>query len=224
MTKHNQNAVLHQDRFENFLQDLSVREITSSISLRVVGCVVFVLMFSLSGKAVADKLDDFKEAVNKEGCEAIPYQSERITCKDRSGDKDKICQGFTCDKADVTKDLETYKEKLKNLEDAKERNNEQGARSLEETVKSLEEKLEGHKKLAKERIENGYDCLETRERVQRSFSDGKQMVQAETDLALQQYVPDLIRKYESGREQHIGPMQETTKAIENCKWVSEISW
>jgi hypothetical protein len=181
-------------------------------------------MLCLAGNAVADKLADFKDAVNKEGCEAIPYQSERSTCKDRSSDKDKICQGFTCDKADVTKDIETYKEKSKNLREAKERKDEQAVSNLEGIVKSLEEKLEGYKKLAKERIENGYDCLETRERVQRSFSDAKQMVQAETGPDLQPYIPDLVRKYETGRDQHIVPMQETTRSIDNCKWVSEISW
>jgi hypothetical protein len=224
MTKHNQKVEPPHGSFAIFRGNLNMREIISSISRRVFVVAVFAFMLCLSGNAAADKVDDFKDAVKEKGCKAIPYQSERNTCKDRSNDKDLICQGFTCDKAEVVKDLETYKEKRKNLQDAKDRKDEQSARSLEETVKALEEKLEGHKRLAKERIENGLDCLEARERVQRSFSDAKQMVQAETDSALQPYIPDLVRIYEIGKDEHIVPMQQTTMAIENCRWVSEIVW
>jgi hypothetical protein len=224
MTKHNQQVVPHQGSFAIFWGNLNVREIMSSISLRVVIPAVFAFMLCLPGNAAADKVDDFKEAATKDGCEAIPYQSERNTCKDRSNNKDKICKDFSIDRADVKKDLETYKEKRKNLQDAKDRKDEQSVRSLEKTVKSLDEKLEGHKKLAKELIDQGYRCLEARELVQRSFSDAKQMVTAETNQALQQYVPNLVRIYEDGRQRHIVPMQQTTTAIENCKWVSEISW
>jgi hypothetical protein len=173
---------------------------------------------------VAAKVDDFKEAATKEGCEAIPYPTERQSCKDRSGDKDRICQGFTCNKEEINKDLDNYKEKRQNLENAKARKDEQSVRSLEETVKSLDEKLKQQKKLAKDRIDNGTDCLETRERVQRSFSDAEVMVQKETDPDLQKYIPDLVRKYKKGREEHIRPMQETTTAIEGCKWASQITW
>jgi hypothetical protein len=190
----------------------------------VVALAVFAFMLCLSGNAAADKLADFKEAAGKDGCEAVPYSSERQACKDRSNDKNRICKDFSCDKAAVTKDLEEYKEKSKNLQDAKQRKDEQSVRSLESTVKSLNDKLEGHKRLAKELIKSGYDCLAAREMVQRSFSDAKQMVSAESDQALKQYVPDLVRKYDNGRQEHIVPMQQATRAIDNCKWVSEISW
>jgi recombinational DNA repair protein RecR len=210
MTKRNQDLVLQRN--------LSARKIT-----RVAAFVTFI-MLCLTGSAAVDKLSDFKEAVTKENCDAIPYQSERITCKDRSKDKDRICVNFSCDKAQVAKDLETYKEKYQSLQNARSRKDEQSVRNLEETVKQLEEKLKGHVATAKERIDNGYNCLAAREYVQRSFSDAKQMVTGERDADLQQYIPDLVRKYEKGREEHIVPMQQTKHAIDNCQWVKEITW
>jgi|SRR5450631_533888 len=176
------------------------------------------------GSAAADKAADFKEAAGNDGCKAIPFSSERNTCVDRSNEQRKVCKGFSCEKDVVVDDLDAYKEKTKKLQEAKQRNDEQGARGIEEALKKLDDKLKGHVLEAKLRIDIAYDCLERRERVQRSFSEAKEMVQKETDPLCQPYIPALVSKYDEGRQAHVGPMQEVTKATDNCKWVATISW
>ena len=51
----------------------------------LLGSVVVFALFVLWSprRALADKLDDFKEAVKETGCRAIPYNSERGECKDQ---------------------------------------------------------------------------------------------------------------------------------------------
>ena len=48
-----------------------MRKLTSSLTL---GALLF------GGAVLAATLDDFKEAVTKEGCEPIPYDGIRSTC------------------------------------------------------------------------------------------------------------------------------------------------
>jgi TfoX/Sxy family transcriptional regulator of competence genes len=199
-------------------------EIGSATSRPIFGGAVFILVALLSGNAAADKVDDFKEAAGNDGCKAIPYQSERNACATLYSAKGNICKDYSCSKTDVSKSLDTYKEKLKNYLDAKSRKDDQAATSLEKTIKDLEEKLNADKKLGKERVEKSYDCLAAMELVQRKFSDVKKMVQDERDPALQSYVGNLVGKFEKGRDEHIRPMQDTTAAIENCKWVAGITW
>jgi hypothetical protein len=188
-------------------------------------CLIPAFIFSLLlVKSLMAQTDAFREAAAKEGCDAIPYQSERNLCKERSWDKDRVCTAYTCNKSDVDKDLANYKEALKNQQDAKDRKNEEGARALEKKVAELREKLEAHKRLASDRVEHAKDCLEARERVQRSFSDALQKVQQEKSPELQPYVATLAQKFKDGRESHLPAIQEAIRAMDNCQKVKETSW
>ncbi len=179
---------------------------------------------SLPSRMAAGTEDDFREASGKGGCEAIPYETERDECKTLSQEQRKTCKEFSCNRSDVEKTLQRYKVKTQNLRDAKDRNNQEAAESLEEEVNKLEDKLKEYKETANETVHECYDCLEAREKVQRAFSDASEKVSQETDPGAKQYVPKLLDIYKDGRDEHVVAMQQVTKAADNCKWVSEISW
>jgi hypothetical protein len=185
----------------------------------------FVFPLFLARDAMADnKTDDFKEAASKDGCAAIPYLDDRNLCEERYEDQKRVCQGYTCQKADFDKDLAEYKEKSQNLQEANDRKNEEAAHDLEAKVEKLKAKLEAYKQSAEERVEHCKDCLETRERVQRSFSDAIEKIQREDSPELKEYISILIQKFKDGRDAHVVPMQDVTKAMSNCQAVSDASW
>ena len=76
----------------------------------------------LGGAVLAASLNDFKEAVGKEGCDAIPYETIRSTCKSRSSDVNDWCKNaskkWSCDDLDpsgLTKQIENVKKKVEEL-------------------------------------------------------------------------------------------------------------
>lgn len=173
---------------------------------------------------VAATEDDFREAAGKKGCEAIPYAKEKGECNTLHEDQERVCRNYSCDRELVEKTLQKYKDKTQSLQTAKNRNNQEAAESLEETVKELDEKLKEYKEAASETYHKCYDRLEARERVQRIFSDASGKVSQETDPGAKQYIPTLLGIYKVGRDEHVVPNQQVTAAADTCKWVSEISW
>lgn len=197
------------------------REVKSTMLL-----IVFAIATSLSlaPRAVASLKDDFQKAANEDGCKAIPYDYEQTKCEKLSEKQGQICKDYGCDKDTVQKTLQNYKEAKQNLSDARSRNNETGARDLEQKMKDLDAKLIVYRNSAAENVHGCFDCLEARERVQRMFSDMSERIKRETAPEIQQYIPVLLAKFETGRKAHIQPMQIVTEAANNCKWVSQISW
>jgi chromosome segregation ATPase len=190
----------------------------------VVGSALVFMLWSPKNTA-ADKLDDFKEAASKAGCQAIPYSSERSECEDQQRRKDSECKDFGCARSEVEKLLEKLKEKRQNLSDAKSRKNESAIQDLENTVKELEKDLKERKNIAEKRINRCKDCISARERVQRVFSDVKSRVQNESDIALKSYVDKLVEHYEKGAAEHVKPLEEVRAALSNCEWVvREVNW
>ena len=71
--------------------------------------------FSVGRNAAhADKLDDFKEAAAKKGCESIPYSDLQSDCKSQQSEVKGWCDGgrgpVTCE-IGVTADLQSKLEK-----------------------------------------------------------------------------------------------------------------
>ncbi len=182
------------------------------------------ICLSLPPRVVAATEDDFREAAGKAGCEAIPYETEKRECNTAHQEQVRICREFSCNKGDVEKALQKFKDKTQSLQQAKTRNNQEAAENLEVAVKELEDKLKEYKEAAGETLHECYDCLEAREKVQRAFSDASEKVSRETDPGAKQYVPTLLGIYKVGRDEHVVPIQQVTAAADNCKWVSEITW
>ncbi len=177
----------------------------------------------LVGVAVADKLDDFKEAASKSGCKAIPYSTDREKCEGLQTKKDAACKDFGCNRGEVEKLQERLKEKRQNLADAKSRNNEAAVPDLEKAIKALEEELKARKAEAQKRIERCEDCIEARVDVQKWFSAVKSKVKDESDPALKPYIDKLVGHFEQGAKDHEKPINDVKDALAGCKWVSSIS-
>lgn len=193
---------------------------------RAIKRAVLALAFPLclaGGVAVADKLDDFKEAAGKTGCDAIPYSSERSECKSQQEKKNASCKDFACNRAEVEKLQEKLKEKRQNLADAKSRNNEAAVPDLERAIKALEEELKARKAEAHKRIERCDDCIEARQNVQKVFAAVKSRVKNESDPALKPYIDQLVGHYDQGAKEHEKPLEEVKNALASCKWVASIS-
>lgn len=173
--------------------------------------------------AHADKLSDFKEAAGKTGCQAMPYNSERRSCEDAQRKKDELCKEFGCSRDKVEKQLEKLKEKRKNLEEAKSRKNEAAIPDLEKAVKELEESLKEAKETATERVRRCENCILARQAVQKVFATVKGMVKGESDEALKPYIEKLVEHYDKGTAEHVKPLEEVKGALENCKWVANIT-
>jgi septal ring factor EnvC (AmiA/AmiB activator) len=177
------------------------------------------LLFCMVGVAAADKLEDFKEAAGKTGCEAIPYSSERSECKSEQDKKNTACKDLGCERPKVEKLLETLKEKRQNLADAKSRNNQAAIPDLEKAIKELEDALKARKAEAQRRVDRCEDCIEAREKVQKVFRE----VKGESDPALKPYVDQLVQHYDRGAQEHVKPLEEARAALANCEWVASIS-
>ena len=88
---------------------------TSSCSITLLTCL---LSFSVH----ADKLDDFKNAVGKSGCESIPYSDLSSNCSSQGKDMHPWCDGkqgpVACDRGvsyKLKQDLETERRKYDDL-------------------------------------------------------------------------------------------------------------
>ena len=184
------------------------------------------LAFALlpAGLARADKVDDFKQAAGKSGCEAIPYSSEKGTCKGKQSHKDSVCKGFGCERPEAEKLLGKLKEKRKNLADAKSRNNQSAVPGLEHDINELLVRLEKLRSDAKQKIGVCENCIKAREEVQKVFGAVKSKVAAERDPVLKQYIDTLVAHYEKGAKEHEDPIKQVNAALTHCKWVSSMSF
>ena len=180
--------------------------------------VVANLVLWTSGHAHADKLDDFREAAGKTGCEAIPYSSERSDCNEQQRRKNSTCRDFGCSRDQVEQLLEKLKEKRQSLADARSRKNESVVADLEATVAELEGDLRDRKAKAEQKINRCNDCITARERVQRVFSDTIAKVKGESDSALQEYIRILVEHFQNGAVEHVKPLDEVRAALSNCEW------
>jgi hypothetical protein len=181
---------------------------------------------TVASAADKDKVDGFKTAAGNAGCEAIPYQSERENCKDLQRSMKEICTNFSCDRDLAEKQIDKLKEKRKNLEDAKSRNNNSAIPDLERAIKELEDSLKELKYDATaHRVSRCEDCISAREKIQRLFSDVRTKVKGESgDKDLNSYVDNLVDKYDQGAKEHVQPIEDVKRALENCKWVRSMSY
>jgi len=192
--------------------------------LRFITGPAFVYALCFAAPALADKVDDFRTAASKSGCDAIPYTSEWRDCGTRRDAKERSCKDFGCSRGEVEKLLERLKEKRQNLADAKSRNNEAAVPDLERAIATIEEDLKTRKDEAYRRIRTCDECIAARKAVQKLFADVKAMVQGEADPLLQPYIEKLVAHYDKGAAEHVKPLEEVVQALDNCKWVSSVSY
>lgn len=208
--------------------------------------IALLLVLGVAVVAVAESVDDFKSAAEKEGCDAIPYSSLRSSCHSKSSDVERWCKGgegkWSCDGLDpegIKRNIENVKRKVDDLKrerddlnnkkssvtDENERKAmenkigelEKEIRQLEEKVAEWQRKLEDEKKEIDARLAVGKRCLEYREDVFEIFADAKSKVRSESDPEIKPYAEKLAQKYEAGEAGHKAAIELTNKGIEKCE-------
>jgi chromosome segregation ATPase len=200
----------------------------------------------IGGIALAASLSDFKDAVGKEGCDSIPYDGIRSTCKGRSADVDDWCKRsdrkISCDDLDpkgLQKQIDNVKQKISTLkkerddvaskignskDDPERKSLEEQKKKIEDTIYDLENKvsawettLSDEKREIDNRIYNGDRCVGYREEVAKAFADAKSSAKGETDPDIKPYAAQLVQKWEAGESGHAGAITKYKEAVQNCK-------
>lgn len=200
----------------------------------------------VSGLALAGIADDFKDASNRDGCEAIPYSSERSTCNSLGRDVDDWCKNssrkWSCDDLDpsglnrnienVTSKINDLKREKSDLEDKRNRSSDANERKdlektidekkaqieeLEKKVDAWKKQIESEKSMARDRQDIGERCVANRIAVQNLFASMKAKVQSETDPDAMQYVAKLVDTYTRAETGHQEAINITNRGIEKCK-------
>jgi len=159
-----------------------------------------VLGICLSAVAFASIADDFKDASNRKGCEAIPYSSERGSCSSASRDVEDWCKNssrpWSCEDLDpngLTRNIDNVNSKISDLKKEKDdleykRNQSSDENERKDYEKKIDEKkaqieepqkkvdgwtkqLADEKDIANKRKEIGETCVKNRLVVQKIFSD-----------------------------------------------------
>lgn len=207
---------------------------------------VVIGVLACSGVVAAATVDEFKEAVNKEGCESIPYSSLRSTCTSKSTEVTNWCKNsskpISCDGLDpagLTQQIENVKQKIAALkrerddlaskiagaaDDSERRDLEEKKKAKENEIYELEKKVaEWERKLADEktsigdRIYNGERCVGFREELARVFVDAKSSAKSESDPAIKPYAEKLVAKWEAGERTHADTIADYKRALEKCR-------
>ncbi len=204
-----------------------------------------VLGICLSAVAFASIADDFKDASNRKGCEAIPYSSERSSCSSASRDVEDWCKNssrpWSCEDLDpngLTRNIDNVNSKISVLKKEKDdleykRNQSSDENERKDYEKKIDEKkaqieelqkkvdgwtkqLADEKDIANKRKEIGETCVKNRLVVQKIFSDVKSKVQSEADPDAKQYVPKLVEEYTSAEAGHQQAIDITNRGIAKC--------
>ncbi|HEU0034476.1 MAG TPA: hypothetical protein VFQ53_27825 [Kofleriaceae bacterium] len=199
------------------------------------------LMF-FAGVVAAGIADDFKNASNSTGCDAIPYSSERETCK--RADVDGWCKSkkWSCDDLDpsgLNRNIDNVNSKISDLkkeqsdleskrnnakDDSERRDYDDKIKDKKNQIEALQAKVDAWKKqidsersLARDRQDVGERCIAERKTVQKAFADAKYKVERESDADAKQYASKLVSIYDSEAKGHQEAIDITQKGIDKCK-------
>ena len=214
-----------------------------TFKIRVVIATGIVLAGSLVLAGVAE---DFKDAANRDGCEAIPYSSERSACSSGGRDVDDWCKNssrsWSCDDLEpggLNRNIDNVNRKIDDLKREKDdleykRNSSKDDNERREFESKIKEKkdqievlqakveawrkqIESEKSLARDRQDIGERCVTNRISVQRIFASVKSKVQSESDPEAKQYVSRLVDKYTAAEKGHQQAIDTTNRGIDKCK-------
>lgn len=208
-------------------------------------CVVMGGML-FGGAVAAATLNDWKDAVSRDGCESIPYESIRRTCTEKGKEVDAWCKSSSrrigCDDLDpegLTRKIENVKQKLADLkrerdelsskinnakDDNERRDLEDKKKAKESEIYEIGKKVENwegqfssERSALYDRISNGERCVGFREEVAKAFSDAKSNARSESDSEIKAYAERLISKWESQEPGHATAIRNYKEAVEKCK-------
>lgn len=206
---------------------------------------VFVVLTATT-IASAEKLDDFKEAASKDGCEAIPYGDMQSNCRSYMKDVGHWCGGYKgpvkCDGGPTgnmlsrlkteQQSLDSAKEKRRDLEDKRSRTTEGRRRSelsaqIEATDKEIEainkriEEIKNSLKQQKDVLENIMytitKCTESRKNVLSGVADVRTKVGGESDEAVKSFASKVMDKLNVFKKDHESEISTLETSFGSCK-------
>lgn len=209
-------------------------------------CVLAAGFLLICSTALADKIDDFREAVGRKGCDSIPYTDTRNHCRSQQSDVHPWCDGargpVSCDPGVTRKlkgqlesekrNLDTIKDRRREAEDKRfhasddaEKNKWQSEietidKEIDATNKRLEDlksELEKRKDTTNKTIETINKCIDYRRAVMNVFADATDKVRNEQDPDIRPYAIQLRDKYSAEVGGHEVQIRDRNNAIEICK-------
>jgi hypothetical protein len=205
-----------------------------------------LVLATLCSTAHADKLDDFKDAVTRDGCDSIPYSDLRSSCRSQQSDVHPWCDGsrgpVSCERgatSNLRANLARGQRQLAELMDK--RHELEGKRSqavddnekakwtaeIEAVDKEIEAKrkevevatsdFEQRAELVEKTIYTLGKCVDYRRAVMNIFAYATDKVRGETEPDIKPYAEILRNKYPEAISGHERQIESRTNAIATCK-------
>lgn len=208
--------------------------------------VPFLVVLTATAIASAEKLDNFKDAASKDGCEAIPYGDMQSNCRSFMKDVSHWCGGYKgpvkCDDGPTgamlsrlkteQQNLDNAKEKRRELEDKRSRTTEGRRRAeltsqIEATNKEIEaitkriEEIKTSLRQQKDVLENIMytitKCTESRKIVLGGVADVRTKVAGESDEALKSFASKVMEKLDTFKKGHESDITTLETSFGSCK-------
>jgi flagellar motility protein MotE (MotC chaperone) len=203
------------------------------------------LLLTVYSSALADKVDDFRDAVSKRGCDSIPYNDLRNNCRSQQSDVHPWCDGargpVTCGTSaeGLKRQLRTaegerdkLKEKLRDQEDQRSRATDESEKAkLKSEIESTEKEIDAARKKVedlkndigkrKDHVEKAIytlgKCIDYRRAVMNVFAYATDKVRGESDPDVRPHALQLRDSYATEISGHDEQIKNRTNSIENCK-------
>jgi len=178
-----------------------------------------------AGDVDQDTLEQFKNASEKRGCNAIPYSDLKRDCKSKQQEKDSECKGYSCDPKAAKKLKTEVNKTAKAIDDFEDTDQDENTYSKEfrKKLSRIEDEFEEMQDEAKSRLKKGEACLEARENVQEVFEDVTNKLKSDkskyNNEELDDFIDKLIKHFDEEAKSHDDPMDEVSNACENCEEV-----
>jgi hypothetical protein len=213
---------------------------------RIVRQTLMALLIAAS-PALADKLDDFRDAVTGDGCDSLPYSDLRNTCRSQQSEVHPWCDGargpINCTAGvrtdDIKRQLDTEQQRQNGLKDKRRDVDDKRSRASDDAEKakwkteleSVEKEIEASKKKIedlKADLDKRKDfvdkatytlgkCIDYRRAVMNVFEYATDKVRGESDSDIKPYAQRLRDKYPVAISGHKEQIDNKTNALETCK-------
>jgi hypothetical protein len=208
---------------------------------------VSLVMLLWAGRASADKLQDFKDAVAaKPGCESIPYRDLFRICDGKNDVMHEWCDGkrgpVTCDVGTTRtlrdklererQNLEKLKERKHDLEDKRYHSSDDNEKSAiqkdidavnkeiddsERASNVLRDSLDKRKDFVGNAISTIETCVDHRRAIMNIFAEALDKVRGEPDEEIKPLARTLRDRYEEAKPGHELAITAKNNAKDNCK-------
>jgi hypothetical protein len=205
-----------------------------------------LVLATLCSTAHADKLDDFKDAVTRKGCDSIPYSDLRNNCRSQQSDVHPWCDGsrgpVSCDGAPTSElraKLVREQRKLAELIDKRRELEDKRSHAADDTekakwtaeIEAIDKEIDTARKdveaatadvqkradLVEKTIYTIEKCIDYRRAVMNVFAYATDKVRGEADADIKPYAETLRNMYPEEISGHEKQIVSRTNAVENCK-------